>query len=201
MAGDEDVDAGIPALCFYGSAKFDANIWLPPSDSEDSLLEDSDDEISGPQRRKFRKIVSESESSDNENAKPPVKKPVRKKKTGKEEHTNEPNDEDADESIHYNRTEWKTSCNHDVAMGEYNWTGELKTSNRVFSPLDYFFMFIGEELLDLVVEESNRYSVQKNPNKPLQLTRAELDYKITGYSTILEYTVPSSPSGRSYVSQ
>lgn len=55
------------------------------------------------------------------------------------------------------------------------WTGTLVTSRLLFSVLDYFRMFVGIELLKLIVEESNKYAVQQNPNKPLNLTIEELE--------------------------
>ena len=60
-------------------------------------------------------------------------------------------------------------------MNNPAWTGTVVTSRLLFSILDYFRMFVGIELLKLIVDESNKYAVQQNPNKPLNLSIEELE--------------------------
>lgn len=43
------------------------------------------------------------------------------------------------------------------------------------TPIDYFKDFYNNELLQNIVDQSNLFSVQKNPNEPLNLTIAELE--------------------------
>lgn len=46
--------------------------------------------------------------------------------------------------------------------------------NKTKSPYEYFTDTIDDDILDKIVEESNLYAVQKDPNQPLQLKRKEL---------------------------
>ena len=41
-------------------------------------------------------------------------------------------------------------------------------------PIDYFFQYFTPTLLDIIVEQSNLYAIQCNPNKSLDLTISEL---------------------------
>lgn len=43
------------------------------------------------------------------------------------------------------------------------------------SPLQYFRKFFSEDILEVIVEESNLYAIQWDPNKPLNLTTSELE--------------------------
>ncbi|KAF2345140.1 PiggyBac transposable element-derived protein, partial [Trinorchestia longiramus] len=43
------------------------------------------------------------------------------------------------------------------------------------SPYSYFKSFITEDFLDLLVEQSNLYSVQNNVNKPFNVTKNEME--------------------------
>ena len=55
------------------------------------------------------------------------------------------------------------------------WRGSLPRSNNVRRPIDYFRDFFDDKILDFIVEQTNLYSVQRNPNKPLNLDRNELE--------------------------
>lgn len=48
-------------------------------------------------------------------------------------------------------------------------------ANSLFEPIEYVREFLTEEFLDVFVEQSNLYSVQKNPNKPLNVSRHEME--------------------------
>ncbi|XP_018019163.1 uncharacterized protein LOC108675646 [Hyalella azteca] len=54
-------------------------------------------------------------------------------------------------------------------------TGTKPCCHEVQHPYEYFKSFITDSFLELVVEQSNLYSVQKNVNKPLGLTKNELE--------------------------
>lgn len=71
------------------------------------------------------------QQSDDETSKVPSKKPVRKNKSGKnEELTLQVVDENGCESSIYNPViALKTPDSHDVVIEEYDWTGQLNTSN------------------------------------------------------------------------
>lgn len=47
--------------------------------------------------------------------------------------------------------------------------------NEVDSPIDYFRYFFDNETLDNIVTQSNLYSIQQDPNKPLTMTKNELE--------------------------
>lgn len=64
------------------------------------------------------------------------------------------------------------------AVSERNfavWEGEELEHREVNMPVDYFRYFFDENILDHLVLQSNLYSVQNNPNKPLNITRNELE--------------------------
>ena len=63
------------------------------------------------------------------------------------------------------------------------------------TPYEFLRKFISDELLELIVEESIRYSVQKDPNRPLELTVAELR-KYLGICYVMSYI--HLPSTRDY---
>lgn len=46
-------------------------------------------------------------------------------------------------------------------------------SSLLFSPVVYFIVFIGEELVVVIVDEANKYVIQSYLNKPLDLTVPE----------------------------
>ena len=63
------------------------------------------------------------------------------------------------------------------------------------TPHEFLRKFISDELLELIVKESIRYSVQKDPNKPLELTVGELR-KYLGICYVMSYA--HLPSTRDY---
>ena len=48
-------------------------------------------------------------------------------------------------------------------------------SNNLRQPVEYVCYFLDSDLLDTIVLQSNIYALQKNPNKPLNLDRIELE--------------------------
>ncbi|KAJ4432604.1 hypothetical protein ANN_21227, partial [Periplaneta americana] len=81
---------------------------------------------------------------------------------------------------------------------ESQWAGSLLTSELLFTPLDYFRMFVGTELLETIVQESNNYAIQQNPNKPLNLTVEELEKWL---GMILTMSIIKLPATRLYWSR
>ena len=51
------------------------------------------------------------------------------------------------------------------------------------SPAEYFRYYFDETLFDQIVFQSNLYSIQQNSNKPLRLTRWELEQYIGVFCT------------------
>ena len=43
-----------------------------------------------------------------------------------------------------------------------------------FEPIAYFYSMFGKELITLLTEQSNLYSVQTNPNKPARISEVEM---------------------------
>ena len=50
----------------------------------------------------------------------------------------------------------------------------LDDEPEIGRPIHYFQLFFSDELLDQIVEHSNLYACQVNPNRPLNLARSEL---------------------------
>uniref|UniRef100_A0A3B4ZMF2 PiggyBac transposable element-derived protein domain-containing protein n=1 Tax=Stegastes partitus TaxID=144197 RepID=A0A3B4ZMF2_9TELE len=51
----------------------------------------------------------------------------------------------------------------------------LPKADDILSPLQYFFKFFSKDILEVIVEETNPYAIQRDPNKPLNLTTKELE--------------------------
>lgn len=52
---------------------------------------------------------------------------------------------------------------------------EIQEDDFLQTPIMYFRKFIDEQIISLLVEQSNIYSVQKDPERPLKLSKEELD--------------------------
>ena len=72
---------------------------------------------------------------------------------------------------------WKNVNPEDVStqIKVPTWKGTLPPSTNINRPLGYFMLFFQEVLMNLIVEQSNLFAVQSNLNKPLCLTRHELE--------------------------
>ena len=55
------------------------------------------------------------------------------------------------------------------------WQGSLPDSDSIRQPIDYFRDFFDLDLLALIVNQSNLYSTQENPNHALKLDVKELE--------------------------
>uniref|UniRef100_A0A665TR44 PiggyBac transposable element-derived protein domain-containing protein n=1 Tax=Echeneis naucrates TaxID=173247 RepID=A0A665TR44_ECHNA len=55
------------------------------------------------------------------------------------------------------------------------WQASLPKSDNIKSPYKYFKMFFSEDILEVVVEQSNLYAIQRDTNNPLNLTAKELE--------------------------
>ncbi|CAF1421597.1 unnamed protein product [Rotaria sordida] len=45
-------------------------------------------------------------------------------------------------------------------------------------PIDYFYFILGKQSTTLLTNQSNLYSVQKNPKKPVRISETEMEYFI-----------------------
>ena len=59
--------------------------------------------------------------------------------------------------------------------------------------MDYFRYFFDQQILEEIVQQSNLYAVQNNPNKPLLLTVMELEQFL---GTVLYMACASLPNSR-----
>lgn len=75
------------------------------------------------------------------------------------------------------------------------WLGALPASTSVQEPIDYFRYFFDNVMLEHIIEQSNLYSVQVDPEKPLQLTLPELEQFI---GTVMYMSLIVLPRRRLY---
>ncbi|XP_058880827.1 piggyBac transposable element-derived protein 3-like [Acipenser ruthenus] len=69
---------------------------------------------------------------------------------------------------------WRTP--HNAYFNAYpEWQGLLSRSDDIMSPLQYFKQFFSEDILEVIIGQSNLYAIQCNANKPLNLTTKELE--------------------------
>ncbi|XP_034066448.1 piggyBac transposable element-derived protein 2-like [Gymnodraco acuticeps] len=145
---------------FYGNKGNDQAVRAIPSDSEDSELDGSESEDSEGQDSQEEWIPESGEGMSIEND---------------TESVNEEEDEDEDvvEVANPGPPRWKTV--HNPSCNPYpEWQG-VSRSDEILSPLQYFQQFFSEDILESIVQQSNLYAMQNNPNKPLNLTTKELE--------------------------
>ncbi|XP_023804735.1 piggyBac transposable element-derived protein 2-like [Oryzias latipes] len=137
------------AQTFYRSKKHDQEVRLIPSDSEDSELEEIDSE---------EEWTPESAGMPDDN----------------ESLDEEENEDEASQEDVPRLPRWRTP--HNANITNYpEWQAGLPKSDDIKSPYEYFKMFFSEDILEVVVEQSNLYAIQCNTNKPLNLTTKELE--------------------------
>ncbi|XP_024153448.1 piggyBac transposable element-derived protein 2 isoform X2 [Oryzias melastigma] len=86
-----------------------------------------------------------------------------------EENEDEASQEDVPRLPH-----WRTPRNANITNYP-EWQASLPKSDDIKSPYEYFKMIFSEDILEVVVEQSNLYAIQCNINKPLNLTTKELE--------------------------
>ncbi|CAH1991941.1 unnamed protein product [Acanthoscelides obtectus] len=124
-----------------------------PSDSEDENLSDSDDEY-----------VSSKPGSDNS--------------------TSSDSEEDSEDDQPLSnffakgtpKYQWNKVREGKVSVSLAPFTSQnLDDEPEIGRPIHYFQLFFSDELLDQIVEQSNLYACQVDPNSPLNLARSELE--------------------------
>ncbi|KAL2104215.1 hypothetical protein ACEWY4_001083 [Coilia grayii] len=89
---------------------------------------------------------------------------------------------------------WKRSSS--TSTSPYpEWQGQLATADEIKSPLQYFREFFSKEILEVIVQESNLYAIQKDPSKPLNLTVNELEQFL---GTVVYMSLFGLPASRMY---
>ncbi|KAJ8888934.1 hypothetical protein PR048_008428 [Dryococelus australis] len=71
------------------------------------------------------------------------------------------------------------------------WEDSSSPVRKVDLPIDYFGYFFDDSLLNIIVEQSSLFSVQKNVNRPLNLTKNELE-QFLGICMMSIYGLPRS---------
>lgn len=114
--------------------------------------------------------------------------------------TSEDEDEDdgenpsEDESSSSKTPRWKT-CHTSASTAQPEWSHILPSANEILSPYQYFKGLLSDDLLELIVDESNLYSIQCNPAKPLNLTVQELEQF---FGTVLHMSLFGLPATRMF---
>ena len=71
---------------------------------------------------------------------------------------------------------WKKRDPKDVQKLTLDFIPNVVVQDRASrEPIEFYNQFINGDILDIVVEESNKYAIQNNPESPLKLTRTELE--------------------------
>nr|XP_040573018.1 piggyBac transposable element-derived protein 1-like isoform X1 [Lepeophtheirus salmonis] len=91
---------------------------------------------------------------------------------------------------------WKfVSTGEDTARVMPEWLGELELSENVKRPIEYFEDFFSSDILLHIVDQTNLYALQENPNKPLKLNVNELEQFI---GTLLAMYIVKLSNSRLY---
>jgi hypothetical protein len=156
----------LPTYLFYGC---NFKVRVPPEDSDDSVLaSESDEEL--PRRKSNTVVIPETNSDEDVYGVTAPSSTFVKRKINTQRKSVIPTarEDDSIEELH-----WNPEVND--TLNEPVWTGTLITSTLLFSVLDYFRMFVGKKFLTLIVAETNKYAIECNPNKPLNLAVEELE--------------------------
>ncbi|XP_057685429.1 piggyBac transposable element-derived protein 3-like isoform X7 [Corythoichthys intestinalis] len=93
---------------------------------------------------------------------------------------------------------WRTVKQQNSAKEVDVWLGGLPDANSTRLPIQYFRDFFDDELLDKIVEQSNLYCTQQNPNHALKLDRSELEQFL---GCVLFMSIFDLPRSRMYWSR
>lgn len=70
---------------------------------------------------------------------------------------------------------WQHISGDGTARPMPEWLGQIVFSGVVKRPVEYFRHFFSEDLITHIVEQSNLYAIQQNPNKSFALSSLELE--------------------------
>jgi hypothetical protein len=95
---------------------------------------------------------------------------------------------------------WKKENPEDILKKnlQYQNDNEIDSDLDIVEPIQYVKRFLSDQMLQLIVDESNKYAIQKNPNKPLQLDKNELEQFI---GILYAMSIVQMPSTRMYWSK
>lgn len=147
---------------------FDGSEWIPPMESDDSCLSDSEDSDGDHEPVH----VSEDDSSDEDYAEPGSLTASAQTK-----------------GIH-----WESVSHNNSAKETPVWTGALPYAVGIREPIQYFRDFFDDDLMDLIVHQSNLFYFQRR-DRPLNLDRNELEQFL---GTLVYMSVIHLPRPRLY---
>ncbi|XP_030579753.1 piggyBac transposable element-derived protein 3-like [Archocentrus centrarchus] len=183
------------ASMFYGKrVRAQLHVRPPPDDSDDSCLCDSagsDEEYLPKPGYDESSSESDMSSSEEEN----VPKPDGDGSSSEEEVVTTSGQAARQKQKRPNKEKmaWKTvKQTQSSAKNVPMW---LPDNDSIRLPIEYFRQFFDTELLTLIVNQSNLYSTQENPNHALKLDQKELEQFI---GTVLYMSVIRLPRSRIY---
>ncbi|XP_028448168.1 piggyBac transposable element-derived protein 2-like isoform X1 [Perca flavescens] len=179
---------------FYGKRPGGLKIRIPSVESDDSCLSDSGD--SDEDYTPTPVDESNDESSDGEST----------------DNSNNDEDSEGNHDVHpttsatagrgksatttkRQKVVWKTVKQNKSAKDIPVWQGALPDADAIRLPIQYFRDFVDSDLLDTIVEQSNLYCTQQNPNGALKLDKNELEQFI---GTVVYMSVFHLPRSRMY---
>ena len=94
---------------------------------------------------------------------------------------------------------WKVKKPDEVYRKDLPYEGDIELDDvDILEPIQYVRKFLSNKMLELIVDESNKYAIQKNPNQPLQLNQNELEQFI---GMLYAMSIVRMPSTRMYWSR
>lgn len=134
-----------------------------PEDSEDENLESEDDDYDPEKELDVSDEESDNDQEENEDDQEESDHEVVPSTSGKGQRA-------------VRRTIWKSKQPKDVESLEKEFLGQVHISDgSVKSPIEYFEELFDNNMKEWIVEESNKFAIQNDPNKPLSLTKNELE--------------------------
>ncbi|XP_062256971.1 piggyBac transposable element-derived protein 2-like [Platichthys flesus] len=153
---------------FYGERAGRLQAGIPPIESDDSCLSDSDNSDEDLRPTPGHRSSSDEDSDINH---------------------------DAPSITRRQKVVWETVQQQDSAEDIPVWQGALPAADETKEPIQYFRDFFDADLLDTIVQQSNLYCTQTNPNNALTLDHNELEQFI---GTLVYMSVIHLPRSRMY---
>ena len=136
----------------------------------------------------FEKLLLESdaEADDNESEESLLENTLRSESSSEEDTFHEDDEEDE---------EWSTNViTHDSWVFNDAWGINTSILEKCNEPIDFFCQFFNEEVIDLIIHETNRYAMQKDSNW-VPITESEIQMFI---GLCLQMGIVRLPSLRDY---
>lgn len=144
---------------FYGRRKTYPNANNAEEQSDESAFSDSDDDPDYLPTRPTPRVPLQDNSSDYSSS------------DGEESDNASPPSDPGTRSPAWKNIQVESVPDNQIPI----WKSALPDSDGIMTPSDYFNYFFGAGLFDHIVYESNLFSIQKNPGKPLKLNKPDLE--------------------------